>query len=123
MSLQVAAPLCATPGSCSNVPINVLCSSNFVGMTLNDGVNTVSVNSNCSAGAQAWVTTDANGNINAWYLDATASGNKDIHTLYDPAGAIAGACNSCYSNSATGNEQDYGQFSPPHRPTVIGLWL
>ena len=45
--------------------------TNFVGMTLNDGVNTVSVNSSCGAGAQAWVTTDANGNINAWYLDAT----------------------------------------------------
>jgi hypothetical protein len=112
-SLQLAAPLCA-PGSCSSVPINVLCSPNFVAMTLNDGLNTVSVTS-CNAGGTAWVTTDTNGNINAWYLDATGGGGEDIHTLYDPVGAIANAhaCNGCYPNGAQNNEQDYGQFSLP----------
>jgi hypothetical protein len=118
-SLQLAAPLCA-PGSCTNTPINVLCSSNFVSMTLNDGLNTISVsNSSCQGGATAWVTTDANGNINSWYLDATGGGSKDIHTLYDPVGTIAGSCNACYTTSAKGNEQDYGQLSPLQSPASV----
>jgi hypothetical protein len=120
-TLQLAAPLCApataAASSCPTAPINVLCgqnaSQNFVSMTLNDGVNTVSVNSTCSQSATAWVSTDINGNINAWYLDATGGSNEDIHTLYDPGNVIAGpsGCSGCYGNK--GNEQDYGQYSLP----------
>lgn len=120
-ALQLAAPLCSTSGSCSTDPVNV-CGTNFVGMTLNDGVNTVSVsNSSCNHGATAWVATDLNGNINAWYLDATGGGTKDIHTLYDPGPAhpIAALCNGCYANSAKGSEQDYGQFSPTSGPPLF----
>ena len=119
-SLQMAAPLCA-PGSCSTAAINVACSPNFVAMTLNDGLNTISdTGANCNSGATAWVTTDGNGNINAWYLDATDSGNKDIHSLYDPNGVIANACH-CYSypNSNPSNEQDYGQFSLPANALLV----
>ncbi len=119
VALQLAAPLCA-PGSCTNVPINLLCNQNFVSMSLSDGLNAISAN-NCNSGATAWVTTDANGNINAWYLDATAGGSKDIHTLYDPNGVIAGSCNNCYAAlGAQVNEQDYGQFtSSPNSPASL----
>ncbi len=130
VALQLAAPLCnAAPGACSTGAVNVLCStnssSNFVSMALNDGVSTVNVNSSCSEGATAWVTTDNNGNINAWYLDATAGGSKDIHTLYDPNGVIANACH-CYSypNSNPSNEQDYGQVFPSQgSPLIYGYNL
>ncbi len=130
VAVQLAAPLCApadaSAGSCSTAPVNLLCSQNvvnqnFVSMTLNDGVNTVRT-TDCNAGATAWVKTDVNGNINGWYLDATASGGQDIQTLYDPTGAIAGACNACYSASFHGNpnsERDYGQFLPPSSQQLV----
>jgi len=112
-TMQVGNSLCTgSPGSCSTTPVNVLCSTNPVSMTLNDGVNTLNVtNTNCNAGAKAWVVTDVNGNVTAWYLDATGPNSQDIHTLYDPGGFIAGACNNCYATNAIGNEQDYGAFA------------
>jgi hypothetical protein len=124
VSLQVGSSLCrGSPGSCSTTPINILCSSNPASMTLNDGVNSINAtNADCSDGnAQAWVATDANGTIVAWYLEAnTGDGGQDIFTLYDPhtlsypQGQIAGACNNCYGLNGNvkpnANEQDYGQF-------------
>jgi hypothetical protein len=114
-SLQMAAPLAASATD------NVLCDANFVSLTLNDGVNTISVNTPCAAGATAWVTTNAAGNITAWYLDAYLPTNtaatgipvtEDIHTLYDPSpGAIAAACGNCYgSDNAPG--EDKGTSAP-----------
>lgn len=122
VALQVGASLCApnSPGSCSTAPVNLLCTSNPVAMTLNDGLNTITAtNSSCNGNATAWVATDVNGNITAWYVDATGGNNEDIHTLYDPQGLIAGYCNSCYANTANGNEQDYGQSgSSPNAPAA-----
>ena len=120
-TLQVGNSLCTgSPGSCSTTPVNVLCSTNPASLTLNDGVDTINVtNTSCNSGAKAWVATDVNGNITAWYLDATGGNGQDIHTLYDPSGFIAGACNSCYANNAIGNEQDYGQFATnPNAPAA-----
>ncbi len=123
-ALQLAAPLCSTgPGTCSTAPINVLCSPdgvttnpNFVALTLNDGVNTVSANT-CGTGATAWVTTDTNGNIINWYLDATGGdGSEDIHTLYDPSGTIAAACTASLGYNCYGSDdpkgEDKGTSSP-----------
>jgi len=113
-ALAMSAPLCATAGSCSNTPINV-CSANpsvnLLNLTLNDGVNTLTATCGAyptptGASATAWVTTDPSGNINAWYLDVTAGG-ADIHTLYDPSGAIASYCSNCYA-SLNSNVQDKG---------------
>jgi hypothetical protein len=100
---------------------NVLCDYNFLSLTLNDGVNTITVNTPCATGttsvpgATAWVTTDNNGNITAWYLDAylPATGGpvtEDIHTLYDPSSpattSISYNCNGCDATDPTGAPED-----------------
>jgi hypothetical protein len=126
VGLQLGGPLCGNPGSCSTAPVNVTCSANFVSMTLNDGVNTISTNNTCPANATAWIATDANGNITAWYVDGTAANSQDIHTLNDPQGLIAAACDGCYANipnAAKGAVQDYGQFSVPDPAQYYGYNL
>ncbi|MGC1386640.1 MAG: hypothetical protein WA807_01395, partial [Steroidobacteraceae bacterium] len=124
-ALQMAAPLQA------GMTINVLCSPNFVNLTLNDGVNTISTNTICGTGATAWVVTDPNnGNIINWYLDATAAGGEDIHTLYDPSGTIAAAmtvctgmpgCNGYGSDDPKG--EDKGTSTPPESTSYYGYVL
>jgi len=104
---SVSAALSLTTPLAKNLPpTNVISLPGFVSLTMNDGQNTITVtSSSCngdSCNGTAYVTTDANGNINAWWLDATQSvGTEDIHTLYDPSGAIGGseACNSCYNGT------------------------
>ncbi|MBV8147420.1 MAG: hypothetical protein JO184_20675 [Gammaproteobacteria bacterium] len=123
-ALQTAAPLAASTTE------NVLCDPNFLSLTLNDGVNTITVNTPCGAeatsvaGAAAWVTTDNNGNITAWYLDAylptTGSPTEDIHTLYDPLAGIAGAsgCNGCYGSDDPKGEDKGSTTTTQGGPTI-----
>jgi hypothetical protein len=120
VGMQLGGSLC--PGAACGTTSNLLCTANFASMTLNDGLHTINV-SNCPAAgsASAWVTSDASGNITAWYVDATGPNNQDIHTLYDPLGAIATACGNCYANTSIGNQEDYGQFGSS--PAVYGYNL
>jgi hypothetical protein len=128
-ALVLSAPLPANMVT----PINV-CSLanatppvNLLSLTLNDGVQTLTATcptpTGAGAGATAWVTTDASGNINAWYLDVTVVG-ADIHTLYDPSSFIYAQCvGGCYSypkvedkgsmGSYYGSVHLQGMFIPP----------
>jgi hypothetical protein len=122
--LQTAAPLTASTTE------NVLCDSNFLSLTLNDGVNTISVNTPCAAGANsvagaaAWVSTDSSGNIIAWYLDAylPATGSpvtEDIHTLYDKSGLIASSlCGTCYGSDDPKGEDEGSTTTTQGGPTI-----
>jgi hypothetical protein len=86
---------------------NVMTLAGFVSLTLNDGINALTVSFNsCSGGScsgSAYVSTDDNGNITAWYFDANnfdqgGGHDEDIHTLYDSGGQLgaAGAYASIY---------------------------
>jgi hypothetical protein len=85
-------------------PTNVIYLPGFVSLTMNDGQNSITVTpSTCSGefcNGSAYVTTDGNGNINAWWLDANyysqGVSTEDIHTLYDPTGTIGANCQYCY---------------------------
>ncbi len=122
----------ATPLEANLPPTDVSGRAGFR-LSLNDSQNTLNlVGPPCNGCASAWVTTNANGEITSWYLEANSSAssfrqvaqaqsqsassssnaNQNLFTVYDPSGAIAGACNNCYANYASGNEQDYGQFAP-----------
>lgn len=89
-------------------PTNVIYLTGFVSLTMNDGQHTITVTSSSCNGdfcnGTAYVTTDGNGNINAWWLDATyysqGVSTEDIHTLYDPAGTIGAACEDCYDGTS-----------------------
>jgi hypothetical protein len=136
VALQLAGKLCTTaPGTCSTVPVNILCSNgnpnaNFVSMTVNDGIHTITVSNpvcNGPATATAWLATDNNGNITAWYVDATGGGDSewDIHTLNDPALLIYGHCPTCTAtvNNAQVTVQDYGQYYTPGGTLFYGYNL
>jgi len=90
-------------------------------LTLNDGQNTLSPGGQQCC-VSAWVTTNASGEITTWFLAVSnGDGGTYLFTLYDPGSAIAEACDGCYNSSASGTEEDYGQFFLD--PTVYGYNL
>jgi hypothetical protein len=115
-ALTMNGPLAANSG-----PTNLMALASFVSLTLSDGINVITVSfNNCSGGScsgAAWVTTDANGNLSAWYLDATSSpggGSKDIHTLYDPHGQFTQAYANLFDPQGTAplaTGEDEGSYS------------
>jgi hypothetical protein len=94
---SVSAALTMSSPLPQNMPPTIVSGlSTFVSLTLNDGVNAITASFNaCSGGGcngTAWASTDANGNLSAWYLDAQrpslSENAEDIHTLYDPNGLL-----------------------------------
>jgi hypothetical protein len=129
-ALTLSGPLAANLG-----PTNVMALPGFVSLSLNDGIHAITVSfNNCVGGSctgTAWVTTDTNGNLSAWYLDANNYGqgqgghDVDIHTLYDPNRVLGGAyANTSDPQGGTPNPagEDEGSYAGNSNGAIVTFY-
>jgi hypothetical protein len=118
-------------------PTNVMSLPGFVSLTLNDGINAITASFNsCSGGScngTAWVMTDANGNLSAWYLDAQrpslSENAEDIHTLYDPGSQLLVLGQGTYTNiieppglSPNSSGEDEGSYAGNSGGAIVSYY-